>query len=91
MTRRIRTPDKLVEKIQEKVDERVKKINKELDDSEDCRRCAVGGIYRLAKPDETGCNWELMSYSGPQECAGLVKEIVGQLRKQYNLPKLPDE
>lgn len=51
----------------------------------DCRQCHVRGFYRLVEPDGEGCNWELPSYSGPKECAGVVMAIVAPFRKQYNI------
>jgi Integrase core domain len=49
-------------------DELVSIINTALKSSDlldgDCRQCYVRGFYRLAEPDEEGCNWELHHYSG---------------------------
>lgn len=64
-------------------------INSALKDSDlldgDCRECHVRGFYQLVEPDADGCNWDLPSYSGPRECAGVVNTIVASFRNQYNV------
>lgn len=70
-------------------DELAKVINSALQSSDladgDCRECHVRGFYRLAEPQADGCNWELPSYSGPQECEAAVMAVVASIRNQYNL------
>jgi hypothetical protein len=64
-------------------------IQKGIDDStvldRDCRECRANEVY-WHEPDSTDCNWDLHSFAGPPNCAGVVRSIVESLRKQFNLP-----
>ena len=51
----------------------------------DCSECYISGFYRLAEPDADGCNWDLPSYTGPLECAGVIAAVIRPIRVLYNL------
>ena len=51
----------------------------------DCRECKVPGIYRLRKPDATGCNWAPSAYQGAPDCAGVIALIVREFQELYNV------
>ena len=51
----------------------------------DCRDISISGVQLYAGPDETGCNWDLSVYNGPEACAGVVRQIIEDFRCKYNL------
>lgn len=77
MVRKIVDADALRQMIQKQID-----ASTELDG--DCRECRSNEVY-WHEPDETGCNWNLHSFTGPPECAGVIRGIVAPLRRQFNL------
>jgi hypothetical protein len=61
----------------------------ELHKFEGCEGCEVMGIYRLAEPDEDGCNWSGPSLSSAgakwEIFSRAVTEVVARARSQFNL------
>jgi hypothetical protein len=49
-----------------------------------CRECHANQVTRRA-PGADGCNWELHSFNGPQQCADTVAAIVAELQRTHNL------
>ncbi len=56
---------------------------KELDG--DCREVKIGGVMPYAEPDESGCNWDVYTYSGPLRCSDVFRIVIEEFRLQYNL------
>ncbi len=63
MSRQLASNAELTRMIQDRISE-----GKELDG--DCLDVNVESVY-WHKPDESGCNWNLGFYNGPQHAAGL--------------------
>lgn len=51
----------------------------------DCKECGAPGIYFLQEPDENGCNWSPNVYRGPRECAPMIRRIVEEVQRLYNV------
>ena len=56
---------------------------KELDG--DCREVKIDSVMPYAEPDESECNWDVYTYSGPLACTDVFRLVKEEFRKQYNL------
>ncbi len=56
---------------------------KELDGN--CREVKIVSVMPYAEPDESGCNWDVYTYSGPLGCSDVFRLVKEEFRKQYNL------
>ncbi len=79
MSRQLASSEKLAKMINDRLKE-----GKELDG--DCRDVTVSGVQRwYAEPDESRCNWDVYSYSGPPACSDVFSLVIEEFRKEFNL------
>ena len=52
----------------------------------DCREVKISGVQLYAGTDETGCNWDISIYNGPEPCMGIFRKVIEEFRQRYNLP-----
>jgi hypothetical protein len=50
----------------------------------DCRGVIVNSVY-WHEPDETGTNWDVHSFRNVTGCEGVVRAIVAEFKKKYNV------
>lgn len=77
MVKKLATAQELEKLIQNRIS-----TSTELDG--DCAGCKTNSVS-WHEPDETGSNWDLDSFRGPQECGGIIYAIVADLKRHYNL------
>lgn len=51
----------------------------------DCRDVEISGVYRLAEPDDSDCNWSPAMYHGSPECGAVFESVMAEFQREYNL------
>ncbi len=78
MSRQLASNEELTRMINDRFRE-----GKELDG--DCREVKIDSVMPYAEPDESGCNWDVYTYSGPLGCSDVFRLVKEEFREQYNL------
>ncbi|MNS20061.1 hypothetical protein D3C72_517920 [compost metagenome] len=64
-------------------------IRTRMEECEDCEEVELGYV-QWHSPDESGCNWNVPSFSGRRisvnQCYSAIESHVQDLRAQFNLP-----
>lgn len=56
---------------------------------EGCEECLISGVYRLAAPDEDGCNWSMGYMRATNVPRAIldpaIADVVARARQRFNL------
>ena len=64
-------------------------LDAQIQKHEECAGCHFGGIMRLRRTDDTGCNWSdpVLTCSGQPAriCVPIAAQVLAEARQKFNL------